>query len=224
MRHFAPEGGDDRNKNKSNNKLLKSRGYSIATLVPLDNISNFLFLNKVVSQSEIIRVEDAFSLNHELPARSLGFPWKMVYSTSRDGACLSTLYRKVALSGAADLPCLVFIMDVEGGFFGCYNSCGWRMNAGGELFYGDYNTFVFRGSPEFEVYRWDGSRDAFFLRGQKDFVSVGSSDGKHALWLDDCLNKGRTEACGTFSSPPLASKKDFQVKILECWSMDDIVH
>ena len=42
--------------------------------------------------------------------------------------------------------------------------------------------------------------------------------GKSGLWLDGDLNKGRTESCQTFGSPPLVPEEDFIIKTLECWT------
>jgi len=51
---------------------------------------------------------------------------------------------------------------------------------------------------------------------------VGSDDGRFGLWLDDNLYMGRTEACSTFNSPPLVAEKDFKIKTVECWTVEQL--
>lgn len=47
-------------------------------------------------------------LSKELPPRTIGHTWNLAYSTSRHGASLKTLYRKLS---ASDSPVLIVIKD-----------------------------------------------------------------------------------------------------------------
>ena len=42
--------------------------------------------------------------------------------------------------------------------------------------------------------------------------------GAFALWLDDCLYRGRTDQCETFDNDPLTDTHDFVIDCLEAWS------
>lgn len=49
-----------------------------------------------------------FQLCKELPARTVGRAWQLAYSTSRHGASLKSLYRKLS---STDSPVLIVIKD-----------------------------------------------------------------------------------------------------------------
>ncbi|XP_021949068.1 oxidation resistance protein 1 isoform X2 [Folsomia candida] len=179
------------------------------------------FLQQVAKESLILRGDDAIALSAQLPPRATGFPWKLVYSTHTHGTSLSTLIRKLTKETAPSSPIILLIEDLEGHVFGSYMSCAWKIS---DHFHGDSSTFVFKGGPEeFTSFKWSGHKHAYFLQAKEDFVTIGASNGKYALWLDNCLDKGRTEECKTFGSTPLTPNKDFSVKYLECWALDDLL-
>jgi hypothetical protein len=49
-------------------------------------------------------------------------------------------------------------------------------------------------------------------------MMMGSGKGA-ALWIDDRMLNGRSEACETFDSPPLANKPAFQIQEIELWNL-----
>ncbi|THD24687.1 hypothetical protein D915_004594 [Fasciola hepatica] len=70
---------------------------------------------------------------------------------------------------------------------------------------------------KFQKYPWTG-KNAFFISGETDSISIGCSQGHSALHLDDVLLHGRTDSCDTFDNEPLSESRDFVVSDLEIWS------
>ena len=93
-----------------------------------------------------------------------------------------------------------------------------------EHFIGTGETFVFKLKPELETFRWSGHNEFYFkvdLKNGKLVMRIGLEDGKSAIWLDEELNRGRSESCKTFDSPQLnKGNEDFTLKTLECWAFE----
>ncbi|VDP69458.1 unnamed protein product [Echinostoma caproni] len=69
----------------------------------------------------------------------------------------------------------------------------------------------------FQKYTWSG-KNAFFISGENESLSIGCSQGHAAIHLDDVLLHGRTDPCDTFDNEPLCATGDFLVSNLEIWS------
>ncbi|XP_028674954.2 TBC1 domain family member 24-like [Erpetoichthys calabaricus] len=61
--------------------------------------------------------------------------------------------------------------------------------------------------------------NTFFMSGSKDGIIIGGGEGQ-ALFIDQDLHHGHTERSDTFNNPPLC-KENFQIQLLEVWSVDN---
>ncbi|RWS06713.1 TLD domain-containing protein 2-like isoform X9 [Dinothrombium tinctorium] len=177
---------------------------------PFQELSE-LPLPELLGTSEVLTEERRRCLVEHLPARAEGYAWKLIYSTSKHGFSLNTLYREMA---KYESPVLLIIQDTCDTVFGALTSCPIRMS---EHFYGTGETFVFTFNPEFLCFHWTGDNQ-FFIKGNADSLIIGAGDGLFGLWLDGDLYRGRSQSCNTFANTRLSSHEDFVVKALECWT------
>jgi len=70
------------------------------------------YIPELLGKSEILEVEDVKVISRHLSARAEGYPWFLVFSTSRDGFSLNTLYRK--MEQLEESPILIIIQDTRG--------------------------------------------------------------------------------------------------------------
>uniref|UniRef100_A0A8C2XM77 TLDc domain-containing protein n=1 Tax=Cyclopterus lumpus TaxID=8103 RepID=A0A8C2XM77_CYCLU len=147
----------------------------------------------------------------ELPPRTVGYSWQLTYSTSRHGASLKSLYRKLR---ATDSPVLVVIKDALDEIFGAFLSHPLRLS---ETFYGTGETFLFMLHPRFKCFRWTGE-NSFFIKGDLDSFAIGGGSGHFGLWVDENLYLGRSSPCYTFNNCCLSETNDFRVMELEVWT------
>ncbi|KAI1289678.1 Oxidation resistance protein 1 [Halotydeus destructor] len=167
-------------------------------------------LPDLVGVSEVLNDDHRRSLVKELPARAQGYPWTLLYSTSKHGFSLKTLYREMV---KVDTPVLLIVQDTKGMVFGAVTSNSIHLS---DLFYGTGETFLFTFHPEFLCFPWTGNNE-FFIKGDTDSLAIGAGDGHFGLWLDGDLYHGRSYPCNTFANLRLNSEDDFVVKHLECW-------
>uniref|UniRef100_A0A3B4FZS6 TLDc domain-containing protein n=1 Tax=Pundamilia nyererei TaxID=303518 RepID=A0A3B4FZS6_9CICH len=74
----------------------------------------------------------------QMPARTRGYQWQLVYSTAVHGSSLKTLYRNMA---EVDSPVLLVV-------FGAFSSDPFRVS---KYCYGTGETFLFSFNPDFQV-------------------------------------------------------------------------
>uniref|UniRef100_A0A3Q2NVG4 Si:ch211-15d5.11 n=1 Tax=Fundulus heteroclitus TaxID=8078 RepID=A0A3Q2NVG4_FUNHE len=147
----------------------------------------------------------------ELPPRTVGRTWRLAYSTSRHGASLKSLYRKLSTT---DSPVLLVIKDALDELFGAFLSDPLRPS---EKFYGTGETFLFMLHPRFKCFRWTGE-NFFFIKGDLDCFAVGGGSGHFGLWVDENLYLGRSSPCYTFNNCCLSETDDFRIMELEVWT------
>uniref|UniRef100_A0A914CQM5 Oxidation resistance protein 1 n=1 Tax=Acrobeloides nanus TaxID=290746 RepID=A0A914CQM5_9BILA len=60
----------------------------------------------------------------------------------------------------------------------------------------------------------------FFINATKEALSFGASNGHFGLWVDEDLNKGRTQKCDTFNNEPLVDgqSEDYIVQAIETYN------
>uniref|UniRef100_A0ABM5GCJ1 Oxidation resistance protein 1 n=1 Tax=Pogona vitticeps TaxID=103695 RepID=A0ABM5GCJ1_9SAUR len=163
--------------------------------------------------SELLQVGQIEKLTKHLPPRTIGYPWRLVYSTAKHGMSLKTLYRTMI---GLDTPVLMVIKDSDGQIFGALASEPFKVSDG---FYGTGETFLFTFCPEFEVFKWTGD-NMFFLKGDMDALAFGGGGGEFALWLDGDLYHGRSHSCKTFGNRTLSKKEDFIIQDIEIWGFE----
>ncbi|XP_062379646.1 nuclear receptor coactivator 7 isoform X2 [Sardina pilchardus] len=168
-------------------------------------------LCEIVEQSRILEASHVREIASELPPRTVGHTWHLAYSTSRHGASLKSLYRK--LSGT-DSPVLIVIKDSNDQMFGSFLSHPLRPS---DKFYGTGETFLFLLHPRFKCFKWTGE-NSFFIKGDLDSFAIGGGSGHFGLWLDETLYLGRSSPCYTFNNCCLSETGDFHVIELEVWT------
>ncbi|XP_067366825.1 nuclear receptor coactivator 7 isoform X1 [Channa argus] len=164
------------------------------------------------NRSHLLSDQHLQQLATQIPPRTHGYPWELVYSTAIHGSSLKTLYRNMA---GLDSPVLLVIKDMKKKVFGAFSSDSFRVS---KYCYGTGETFLFSFSPEFQVYRWSGE-NSYFVSGNLESLQIGGGGGGFALWLDADLYHGASFSCPTFHNPPLSTEEDFIVKDLEVWTV-----
>lgn len=167
-------------------------------------------LPELSESSSILGTSHVSMLIRHLPPIAEGSPWRLVYSTSKHGFSLSTLYRKM---NNVDSPVFLIVQDVNDQVFGALMSCTLKMS---DHFYGSGESYLFTFYPEFKKYGWTGL-NSFFVKGDKDSLAIGAGKGSNGLWLDGNLYHGRTQQCQTFENELLTISQDFTIKCLETW-------
>ncbi|XP_068608102.1 oxidation resistance protein 1 [Brachionichthys hirsutus] len=168
-------------------------------------------LHSIVASSSILEAPHVRELCKELPPRTVGHSWQLSYSTSRHGASLKSLYRKLR---ATDSPVLIAIKDALDETFGAFLSHPLRPS---ETFYGTGETFLFMLHPRFKCFRWTGE-NSFFIKGDLDSFAIGGGSGHFGLWVDGNLFLGRSSPCHTFNNCCLSETDDFRIMELEVWT------
>nr|XP_057945891.1 nuclear receptor coactivator 7 [Doryrhamphus excisus]XP_057945892.1 nuclear receptor coactivator 7 [Doryrhamphus excisus] len=168
-------------------------------------------LQNIVESSHILEASHVRELCKELPPKTVGHTWQLVYSMSRHGASLKSLYRKMS---ATDSPALVVIKDALDEIFGAFLSHPLRLS---EAFYGTGETFLFMLHPRFKCFRWTGE-NSFFIKGDLDSFAIGGGSGHFGLWVDENLYLGRSSPCYTFNNCSLSETDDFRIMELEVWT------
>eukprot|EP00795_Rhopilema_esculentum_P008703 gene8703-14724_t len=169
---------------------------------------------ELTDESNILENAHIEALSRELPSRTIGHRWNLVYSTAVHGISLKTLYRNTQ---DIETPILLVIVDQDGKTFGAFMSDPPKVSEG---FYGTGESMLFTFKDnKIKAYRWTGI-NSFFIKGDTKCLSVGGGDGMFGLWLDEDLNHGRSHACKTFDNETLSSKEDFICRGLEAWSFE----
>jgi hypothetical protein len=99
------------------------------------------------SQQQQQLVDGLAHLAAALPARYQARDWSLLYSTSRHGISLQTLYRRAA----GNSPSVLLVRDVGGYVFGAFCAEAWRPSA---RFFGTGETFVFQLAPHKVMFPW----------------------------------------------------------------------
>lgn len=168
-------------------------------------------LPELIGESTILTEAHISELSQELPGRTVGYPWTLIYSTDKHGFSLKTLYRDMV---GLDSPILIAVKDTNDNVFGAMTSCELKYS---DSFYGTGETFLFTFYPEFKVFHWTGDNN-FFIKGNQESLSIGAGQGVYGLWFDEDLYHGRTNKCETFDNDILTSTEDFVVKGVEAWA------
>jgi len=152
-----------------------------------------------------------------VPLRHKWRDWQLLYSSSRDGISLKTLYRQAAASKAS----LLVVRDRQQQVFGCFASETWRV---APRYYGTGECFVFQlGQPQLLCWRWwqkkmHQCKNDFFQFGTPEALAIGGG-AHYAIRLDADLAMGSSGTSSTFGSPCLASSEEFQIGKVELWGL-----
>uniref|UniRef100_A0A915K3C7 TLDc domain-containing protein n=1 Tax=Romanomermis culicivorax TaxID=13658 RepID=A0A915K3C7_ROMCU len=72
------------------------------------------------------------------------------------------------------------------------------------------------GAPTLSYYPWTG-KNAFIANATRSGLVFGAGEGKFALFLDNDLNRGRTDKCDTFDNSFLTTEQDFLIHRVEAF-------
>lgn len=168
---------------------------------------------EMTHESSILSPQHVLKLSDNLPPRTIGYCWSLVYSTAMHGFSLKRLYRDV---GRIDSPILLVVQDTAGIVFGAYISHPPRFS---DHFYGNGTSQLWTFKDGFRVFTWTGD-NTFFIKGNEDSLCVGAGAGQFGLWLDGDLYHGRSHRCETFANCVLSSQEDFFIKAMEAWAFE----
>ena len=93
--------------------------------------------------------------------------WHKVFATDEHGT-LTSAYQQCQQGPG---PTVLLIMDTKRHIFGAFNPLPWALQPR-LAYYGTGETFLFRSSPSFEVYKWTGDNPHFILCA-RDSVALG---------------------------------------------------
>ncbi|CAI5495593.1 unnamed protein product [Closterium sp. Naga37s-1] len=166
------------------------------------------YLPKRIGESLLLSPQNFMALAVTLPARLRTSPWRLLYSTARDGISMATLFRKIKGKGS----CLLVVRDSNKYVFGCFTNEEWRPM---DRYYGNGECFVFQVQPECVAYRW-ARTNSYFMLSSNAMLAVGGGN-HHSLLLYADLLTGASAPCDTFGSAILASSEEFEVAQVEVW-------
>ncbi|KAJ1281107.1 hypothetical protein BS78_04G282800 [Paspalum vaginatum] len=147
-----------------------------------------------------------------LPVLAQGRNWVLLYSTSRHGISLSTLYRRSTLCPGFSL---LVVGDKGGTVFGGLVESPLQPSSS-KKYQGTNNCFVFTNLHDHPViYRPTGANNYFTVCNTK-YLALGGG-GHFALYLDGDLLTGSSSSSETFNNVCLAHSPDFSVKDVELW-------
>lgn len=176
-----------------------------AFVAPISKV-NFQMIN---GPSVILTPSDTDFLRLAIPYRMRQLPWKRIYISSIDGVSLLTLLDK----SKKLMPLLLCIKTTKNVKLGAYVSSGFKQARG---FSGSGETFVFKFSPEIQVFKWSCKND-YYVAASSDSISIGGGETGSAIFLNTNLEYGASDPCITFDSPALIDKSPFKIANVEIW-------
>lgn len=174
-------------------------------------------LPQLSEPSSLMEEHHILGLIAEIPLRYRQSPWKLVYSTQRDGISMQTMLR----SAQGKAPTVLVVRDMEKAIFGAFCSEPWKLSS---RYYGTGETFVFQLHPREVLWHWWWKKAAqqqndFFMWGSREAVAVGGAGG-YALWLDSELSSGISRNSITFGNDSLSTKEEFRIGAVELWWLE----
>jgi len=154
------------------------------------------------SDSVLGKLRDSFG------HRFWNFDFELLYKPSIHGYSLKTMYSRCTNRGAA----VVVVKDSGGHHFGGFCSTGIKI----ENSFGDQNCFLFQSVPEYHSYHPDSnSSNSNFVSAFSSYFAFGGPE--FGIWIDQDVDKGRSQACPIYESPKLSVEEQFQIMQMEVW-------
>ncbi|KAK8891214.1 hypothetical protein M9Y10_028421 [Tritrichomonas musculus] len=168
--------------------------------------------------SDILKDENILAIRKQLSKMYRNSDWKCLFKRKLYGFSLSTLFSKTHNQH----PLVLVIKTTENEIIGVFIPCELVMT---DKYYGNGEVFIFRFQPEFEIFRWDLRKptcNRYFIYSSLESIYFGASNEEgegSALYIDNSINHGFSEACDTYCSPQLTSQKKFHIEELEIWGI-----
>ncbi|ODV91159.1 hypothetical protein CANCADRAFT_117708 [Tortispora caseinolytica NRRL Y-17796] len=178
---------------------------------------------------KVLTSELAEEIRQLVPSRlQMHSSWSLLYSLSRDGVSLSTLYAKSAPTSKMRAQnvrsgYILAVKDTSGNRFGCYLNEPPQIPPNGR-YYGNSECFLWLDDVNdvFKVFPYSGLNN-YIAYGEADYLSIGGGDGKSGLWLNSDLSKGVSDQCLTFGNEPLSRQgSSFNILGVEVWIVDPL--
>jgi LysM repeat protein len=168
--------------------------------------------------SLVLNYEQFSELLMCVPEMYRGYEWIPVYVNMNHGTSMSQLMRRAKVHA----PLLIMIKDENGFCFGAYCNESLRdKSTGSHSYYGSGECFLwtFRDTQDVVSYTWSKKNDYFILTAE-DGLNFGGGN-HYGLWINQDIQRGRTEHSDTFDNDPLAFGTDFEIIKIEIWSIKD---
>ncbi|XP_064078720.1 GTPase-activating protein skywalker-like isoform X4 [Macrobrachium nipponense] len=184
--------------------------------------------------SHTLTIKELLTLWSWLPTRMTLHQPTLIYTTEEHGCSLTTFFQRVEKHE----PTLMCIRTTNDHVFGAYCSTAWAQRnitdeyGNRQTYFGTGESFLFSLRPTVAKYQWVGITQQqeeagisnlkhsaeLFMHGDSNMITIGGGNG-NGIMLDQELRFGKTENCETFNNPPLTPDADFEVKVIEVYSL-----
>ncbi|KAL7631306.1 UNVERIFIED_CONTAM: hypothetical protein RMT77_018387 [Armadillidium vulgare] len=223
---------------KSDPNLGSSSGVaSMVRSASLEYLPTSESQDNIQTTSNTMDIKELLTIWSWIPMRMTMNSPKLVYTTQEHGSSLRNFFLRVENYE----PTLILIRTTNDEIFGAYCSTAWSQRkhrdeyGHKQTYFGTGETFLFTLKPEVKKYEWVGitqqkenrelssvaHQSELFLHADTDMISIGGGNG-HGLMLDYELQFGKTERCDTFNNLPLCSTPDFEIKVVEVFSLGQV--
>lgn len=173
------------------------------------------FNSYFTTMSNILCEAQLWQLDELLPARIRLDRLELLYSTSKDGFSLQSMYRCMIAQASEIRGTLLVIRDSDNQVFGAILS---HPIIPYHDFFGNGETILFKFvDRDLHVFPWSGN-NSLFVKADLDSLAIGAGCGHFGLWIDGELLHGRTQRCATFENEPLTSHEDFMIADVEVFA------
>lgn len=122
---------------------------------------------------------------------------ELLYQAHTEGFNLQSLYRICSEYKNEYKFTILLIQTKKDQIFGAFVDDVFRLHLRGYL--GSCDSFVFTIQPNVRVFYETGKNMRYFL-GEMNYFSIGGEGEGPAIWVNDRLERGRTNKCDTFGN------------------------
>ncbi|KAJ1629760.1 TLD-domain-containing protein [Pavlovales sp. CCMP2436] len=143
--------------------------------------------------------------------------WRLLFNSNENGRSFSSFQSHVLGQG----PTVVVVRDTQGHSFGGYACESWTL---GPKFNGGYSCFLFRLTPELQLFGTSGYSTNFMYinDGKKEVpngVGFGGQVGYFGFFINDGLDTGEASGqCATFDGGVYDQHTRFDIDTVEVWA------
>lgn len=167
--------------------------------------------------SEILTLKQFYRLWMMLPQYCQVRVPELLYSTSKDGYLLSTLYRncKPYQEKVSVKFMFLIIKTTDGDIFGAFLDTVIVQSV--TYYIGSDESFLFAFNQDRRACYYSAKVNNQYCVGGKDYLQIGSGGDGPAIRLNESLQEGQTSKCETFNNEPLTNSGEsfFEVAAVE---------